>query len=62
MIFEPTRMSIADELTLRRMDPAGRLDEVTFLARMFDLKTLPTADHRTRELPTASALASFAVS
>ena len=37
-ISEQTRKNIADELTLREMDPSGRLDEVTFLSRMFDLK------------------------
>ena len=55
MISEPTRLNIADELALRRVDPAGRLDEVAFLSRMFDLKTLPTTDHRTREFPDMAA-------
>lgn len=54
-ISEPTRKNIADELTLREMDPSGRLDEVAFLSRMFDLKALPTRDYRTREYPDMAA-------
>jgi hypothetical protein len=54
-ISEPTRRNIADELALRGMDPAGRLDEVAFLSRMFDLKALPTTDYRTRDFPDMAA-------
>lgn len=54
-IAEPTRRNIADELRLRNFDPSGRLDEVSFLSRMFDLKSLPTTDYRTREFPDMAA-------
>jgi hypothetical protein len=54
-ISEPTRRNVADELTLSRLDPAGRLDEVAFLSRMFDLKALPTTDYRPREFPDMAA-------
>src|SRR5262249_50042307 len=54
-ITEPTRRNIADELRLRNFDPSGRLDEVAFLSRMFDLKALPTTDYRTREFPDMAA-------
>lgn len=54
-ISEPTRRNIADELTLGRLDPSGRLDEVTFLSRMFDLKALPTTDYRTSQFPDMAA-------
>jgi hypothetical protein len=37
------------------MDPAGRLDEVAFLSRMFDLRALPTTDYRPREFPNMAA-------
>lgn len=51
-ITEPTRRSIADELMLRGMRPEGRLDEVAFFSRLFDLKSLPTRDYRTHQFPT----------
>jgi hypothetical protein len=54
-ITEPTRRNIADELRLRNLDPSGRLDEVAFLSRMFDLKSLPTTDYRKHEFPDMAA-------
>lgn len=51
-ITEPTRRNIADELMLRGMSAEGRLDEVAFFSRLFDLKSLPTRDYRTRQFPT----------
>ena len=54
-ITEPTRRNIADELRLRNLDASGRLDEVAFLSRMFDLKSLPTTDHRKDECPDMAA-------
>ena len=41
-ITEPTRRNIADELSLRDMTPNGRLNEVEFFSRLFNLNELPT--------------------
>ena len=54
-ITEPTRRSIADELSLRNMQPNGRLNEVDFFARLFNLNELPTRDHRTHQFPNMAA-------
>ncbi len=54
-ITEPTRRNIADELLLRGMPPNGRLNEVEFFSRLFDLKALPTRDYRTHEFPDMAA-------
>lgn len=51
-VTEATRRNIADELVLRGMSPNGRLDEVTFFSRLFDLKLLPTTDYRPHQFPT----------
>ena len=45
-ITEVTRRRILDELALSSMAWWGRLDEVAFLNRIFDLKSLPSTDHR----------------
>jgi len=54
-ITETTRRKIADELSLQDMAPNGRLNEVNFFARLFDLKELPTRDHRTHQFPNMAA-------
>lgn len=45
-ISEAARRSIADVLTLEEISWAGRLEEDKFLARLFDLSTLPSYDGR----------------
>ncbi len=45
-VSEVTRRDIVDELRLTRVDWAGRLDEVKFLSRIFDLSALPSNDPR----------------
>ena len=45
-LSEVVRRNIIDGLTLENVAWSGRLDEVEFLARMFDLKSLPSGDHR----------------
>ena len=54
-ITEPTRRNIADELELQGMLPNGRLDEVQFFSRIFNLEDLPTRDHRTHQFPNMAA-------
>lgn len=54
-ITQPTRRNVADELRLRNMQPNGRLNEVEFFSRLFDLKTLPTRDHRISQFPDMAA-------
>lgn len=45
-ISEVTRRNLFDELRLRNTPWAGRLAEADFLGRIFDLKSLPSDDHR----------------
>ena len=45
-IAESTRRDIFDALTIERVAWAGRLEEPDFLSRLFDLKSLPSRDHR----------------
>ena len=54
-ITEPTRRNIADELSLQDMPPNGRLNEVEFFARLFNLNELPTRDYRTHQFPNMAA-------
>ena len=54
-VSEVTRRNIADELLLREMSPSGRLDEVAFFSRLFDLNALPTRDHRSGQFPNMAA-------
>ena len=54
-ITEPTRLNIFDELTLRGMAPSGRLDEVEFFQRVFNLTDMPTTDYRTAQFPDMAA-------
>ena len=54
-ITETTRRNIADELDLRNMTPNGRLDEVAFFSRIFNLADLPTTDSRTNLFPDLEA-------
>ena len=55
MITEPTRRNLADELVLRNMTPNGRLDEVAFFSRIFNLNDLPTTDYRENQFPDMAA-------
>ncbi|WP_446057551.1 AbiJ-related protein [Acidithiobacillus ferriphilus] len=43
---EATRRDITDSLMLENVNWAGRLEEPDFLARLFDVKSLPSKDHR----------------
>lgn len=45
-VSEVTRRDIVDELRLTKVDWAGRLDEVKYLSRIFDLSALPSNDTR----------------
>ena len=54
-ITEPTRRNIADELSLQKMAPNGRLNEVDFFSRLFNLDKLPTRDQRTHQFPNMAA-------
>lgn len=45
-LSEVVRRNIIDGLTLESVVWSGRLNEVEFLARLFDLKSLPSGDHR----------------
>lgn len=47
-ITEITRQAIFDEFTVRSIDWWGRLDDVSFLSRIFNLATLPSSDPRYR--------------
>jgi len=48
MVSEVTRREIIDRLTAGNHDWAGRLNEVDFLSRLYDLKSFPSTDHRFR--------------
>ena len=54
-ITEPTRRKITDELVLRNMTPNGRLDEVAFFSRIFNLNDLPITDYRANQFPDMAA-------
>ncbi|NDY57441.1 abortive infection family protein [Desulfovibrio sulfodismutans] len=45
-VTEITRRNIFDYLSIQRIYWSGRLDETNFLARLFDLHTLPSTDTR----------------
>lgn len=45
-ITEITRRAIIDNLIISQVDWSGRLDEVDFLSRLYDLKAMPSTDHR----------------
>jgi hypothetical protein len=45
-LSDTVRRNIIDGLVLGSVDWSGRLDEVEFLARLFDLKSLPSTDSR----------------
>jgi hypothetical protein len=45
-ISEVTRRNLFDELRLERVDWSGRLSERDFLARLYDLNSMPSHDHR----------------
>jgi hypothetical protein len=45
-ITEVTRKNIFDAITLSRVSWSGRMQEDDFLARLYDLKALPSTDHR----------------
>jgi len=45
-ISEPTRRNIIDAIVVGNVAWSGRLDEPDFLSRLFDLKSLPSHDHR----------------
>lgn len=47
-ISEITRRNISDELHLGKFWWAGRLDELSFLSRLYRLADLPSTDHRYR--------------
>jgi hypothetical protein len=49
-ISEVTRRDIIDELRLQKTCWSGRLDEVEFLNRIFDLTKLPSHDHRQKTM------------
>jgi len=48
-ISEVTRRNIFDEMSLLKINWAGRFDEVRFLGRIFDLKSLLSTDHRFKD-------------
>lgn len=48
-ISEATRRDLVDSLILDSTDWAGRLEEPDFLARIFDLRAMPSRDHRFRD-------------
>lgn len=45
-ITEVTRRNIFDRITLEKCSWSGRLDESDFLARLYDLNSMPSTDHR----------------
>jgi hypothetical protein len=45
-ISEVTRRALFDDLILSNVQWAGRLSETDFLARLYDLGSLPSTDHR----------------
>lgn len=46
MITEVTRRNIFDVIRVQKMNWAGRLEETEFLARIFDLDSIPSTDSR----------------
>lgn len=46
MLHELTRRDVVDALTLSKVSYNGRLEEVDFLGRLYDLKSLPSFDSR----------------
>lgn len=48
MITEPTRRDIFDFIIASGMSWSGRLNEMAFLSRLYDLDKLPSYDHRFR--------------
>lgn len=48
-ITEITRRNLFDEVSLLKINWAGRLSDVQFLSRIFDLKSLPSTDHRFKD-------------
>src|SRR5271166_1793321 len=49
-ISEVTRRDLFDELRLQNVRWSGRLADSDFLARIFDLKKLPSYDHRHKDM------------
>lgn len=49
-ISEVTRRNLSDELTLTQLAVSGRLDEVEFFGRLFDLASMPSYDNRFRDM------------
>lgn len=49
-ISDVTRRNIIDELLLTRINPFGRVGELDFLGRVFDLTALPSTDGRYRDM------------
>jgi hypothetical protein len=45
-ITQVTRRDIADAIMVEKINWAGRLEEQEFLARLFDLSSLPSTDGR----------------
>lgn len=45
-ITQVTRRNIADWISVENLPWSGRLDEVAFLKRLFDVESLPSTDHR----------------
>lgn len=48
-ISEITRRNIIDALILNKIHWSGRLDEPAFLSRLYDLKQIPSVDHRFKD-------------
>lgn len=48
-LSEATRRNIIDGLKIEKIQWSGHLDEVEFLARLFDLKNLPSYDNRFKD-------------
>jgi hypothetical protein len=48
-ISEATRRDIFDSFIIDNIPWSGRLEEPDFLARLFDLKSLPTTDIRFKD-------------
>jgi len=48
-LSEVTRLAIIDELTAGKVDWAGRFEEPTFLARLYDMSALSSTDPRFRD-------------
>lgn len=45
-ISEATRRDLIDSMLLEKVNWAGRLEEPDFISRIFDVKSLPSKDHR----------------